>query len=266
MAVSKRLRFEVFRRDNHSCTYCGQSAPAVKLTVDHVVPTTLGGTDVPSNLVAACVDCNAGKSSVPAGAPLVESVRADALRWSQAMDAVMAERVEAIEAKHAYLNAFLELWQRWTYGASDKPVPLAADWQRSLASWYELGIPLIILEDAITLAMTKKALRGGEDARYPYMASIIWNIRDEIEQRASLASREESEPRSDSHCAANPWCFAHESDDVPCPRCGETDCLWHCGYGEGHQDGREHNRLEHHYEIAVYRCLTAVTDGPAREV
>lgn len=66
MSVSKRLRFEIFRRDHHACRYCGATASDTKLTIDHVVPTALGGTDEPSNLVTACKDCNAGKtSSVP---------------------------------------------------------------------------------------------------------------------------------------------------------------------------------------------------------
>ncbi|AWN05089.1 HNH endonuclease [Gordonia phage Easley] len=38
MAVSKRLRYEILRRDNHTCRYCGATAPDVPLTVDHVVP------------------------------------------------------------------------------------------------------------------------------------------------------------------------------------------------------------------------------------
>ena len=41
MAVSKRLRYEILRRDNHTCRYCGESAPDVKLTIDHVVPVSL---------------------------------------------------------------------------------------------------------------------------------------------------------------------------------------------------------------------------------
>lgn len=57
MAVSKRTRFEVLRRDNHTCRYCGQAAPDVKLTVDHVTPVALGGTDDPANLVTACAEC-----------------------------------------------------------------------------------------------------------------------------------------------------------------------------------------------------------------
>lgn len=58
MTVSKRIRFEVLRRDNYTCRYCGGSAPDVKLTVDHVMPVALGD---PTNLVTACKDCNAGK-------------------------------------------------------------------------------------------------------------------------------------------------------------------------------------------------------------
>lgn len=86
MSVSKRLRFEVLRRDNHTCRYCGGAAPDVKLTVDHVVPTALGGTDEPSNLVAACGPCNSGKTSSSPDAPVVADVEQDALRWSKAMD------------------------------------------------------------------------------------------------------------------------------------------------------------------------------------
>ena len=85
MAVSKRLRYEILRRDNYSCRYCGASAPDVRLTVDHVTPVSLGGRDEAGNLVAACVDCNAGKSSSNPDAPLVGNVSDDAIRWSKAI-------------------------------------------------------------------------------------------------------------------------------------------------------------------------------------
>lgn len=39
MAVSKRLRYEILRRGNHTCRYCGASAPDVPLRVDHVTLT-----------------------------------------------------------------------------------------------------------------------------------------------------------------------------------------------------------------------------------
>lgn len=52
MAVTKRTRFEVLRRDNYTCRYCRSTDGA--LTVDHVTPRSLGGSDDPSNLVACC--------------------------------------------------------------------------------------------------------------------------------------------------------------------------------------------------------------------
>lgn len=73
MAVSKRLRYEILRRDNHACRYCGAAAPKVKLNVDHVIPQSLGGSDKPDNLVTSCTDCNAGKtSSMPNAMPVAD--------------------------------------------------------------------------------------------------------------------------------------------------------------------------------------------------
>jgi hypothetical protein len=61
MSLSKRLRFEIFRRDNYGCVYCGKRPPAVTLEVDHKIPRCNGGTDDPENLVTACWNCNRGK-------------------------------------------------------------------------------------------------------------------------------------------------------------------------------------------------------------
>lgn len=65
MAVSKRKRFEVFKRDLFCCQYCGRKPPAVLLECDHVVPSSRGGTSDYENLITSCVDCNRGKSNVP---------------------------------------------------------------------------------------------------------------------------------------------------------------------------------------------------------
>ena len=80
MAVSKRLRYEILRRDNHACRYCGAAAPSVKLNVDHVIPTSLGGNDRPENLVTACADCNGGKTSSLPNAEPVADVDQEAFR------------------------------------------------------------------------------------------------------------------------------------------------------------------------------------------
>lgn len=60
--ISKRTRFEVFKRDGFACQYCGAKAPDALMQVDHVSPVSKGGADEILNYVTACVDCNSGKS------------------------------------------------------------------------------------------------------------------------------------------------------------------------------------------------------------
>lgn len=61
-AITKKVRFEVFKRDSFKCQYCGASAPDVILEVDHIQPVAKRGTGDIMNLITACKDCNAGKS------------------------------------------------------------------------------------------------------------------------------------------------------------------------------------------------------------
>jgi len=58
------LRFNVLKRDNFTCQYCGQHAPDVKLEVDHIVPIVEGGTNEESNLITSCYACNRGKEGL----------------------------------------------------------------------------------------------------------------------------------------------------------------------------------------------------------
>ena len=59
-----KLRWQILERDKYTCQYCGQSAPDIKLEVDHKVPLVDGGTDDPDNLVASCWACNRGKNGL----------------------------------------------------------------------------------------------------------------------------------------------------------------------------------------------------------
>lgn len=63
MSLSKKIRFEVFKRDSFTCQYCGKAAPDVILHVDHIEPRSKGGSDDIINLVTSCRDCNLGKSN-----------------------------------------------------------------------------------------------------------------------------------------------------------------------------------------------------------
>lgn len=62
--LSKKLRFEVFKRDAFTCQYCGKKAPDVVLEVDHIKPVSKGGKNELLNLVTACFECNRGKRNI----------------------------------------------------------------------------------------------------------------------------------------------------------------------------------------------------------
>lgn len=65
MAITKKIRFEVFKRDGFKCAYCGKTPPSVVLEIDHIDPKSKGGKDDINNLITACFDCNRGKAATP---------------------------------------------------------------------------------------------------------------------------------------------------------------------------------------------------------
>jgi hypothetical protein len=142
MAVSQRLRYEILRRDNHACRYCGATAPDVKLNVDHVIPTSLGGSDKPDNLVTACADCNGGKTSSMPNAMTVEDVNQETFR-------------KAVAQKRADLTEHL-----WRGGHPPHWGPLEIERHASEAAWlYAWSI----------------ASKGGEPTHDQYAEFIVHN-------------------------------------------------------------------------------------------
>ena len=63
--ISKKTRFEIFKRDGFSCRYCGAHPPEAVLEVDHIQAVANGGTNDEDNLVTACLPCNRGKAANP---------------------------------------------------------------------------------------------------------------------------------------------------------------------------------------------------------
>lgn len=61
--IRPEKRWAIYDRDGHRCVYCGISMEeaASGFTLDHLVPTELGGTNESSNLLTACKCCNSSK-------------------------------------------------------------------------------------------------------------------------------------------------------------------------------------------------------------
>lgn len=94
--ISKHVRFEVFKRDEFTCQYCGAHPPGVLLHVDHIVAVAAGGTNVIDNLVTSCEPCNAGKGARSLGAvPASMTQKADVIREREEQIRGYQEVVEA---------------------------------------------------------------------------------------------------------------------------------------------------------------------------
>ncbi len=58
---AKFNRINIFRRDRGKCQYCDEQFSRQDLTIDHVIPRSLGGKSIWENVVCSCVDCNRKK-------------------------------------------------------------------------------------------------------------------------------------------------------------------------------------------------------------
>lgn len=113
--ISKKRRFEIFKRDAFTCQYCGARGPEVTLHVDHINPVASGGGNEIWNLTTSCADCNHGKRDRPLDAPhRVRQVgRAVALAFEARALGVSRAEIEAIPENYdgvtEMLNGYLGL-------------------------------------------------------------------------------------------------------------------------------------------------------------
>lgn len=181
MAVTKRVRYEVLRRDNHTCRYCGGTAPDVVLTVDHVTPVALGGSDDPKNLVTACKDCNAGKASTSPDGPLVEDVKRSDFQWAGAIIRVAAARASEIEAQTVYVDRFDTAWRKWRdYRGDDIERP--PNWRTSLERFHAAGLPVEEVEKLVRVSCGND--RIARDEVFRYFAGCCWRSVTELQDAA----------------------------------------------------------------------------------
>lgn len=59
------IRFEIFKRDNFTCQYCGRKTPEAILELDHIIPKCKGGKNDIQNYITSCFECNRGKAGSP---------------------------------------------------------------------------------------------------------------------------------------------------------------------------------------------------------
>ncbi len=189
--ISKHLRFQILRRDNHTCRYCGAKAPDVPIKVDHVTPVVLGGTNDPGNLVASC---NAGKSALPPDAPLVADVAQDALRWATAREVAAAEVRQADNERWSKCLTVAGHWCRFYEELTKGREPSEEDLTGLISSigiWLDRGLTTDDMCRLIDTAVRPRARQLRRANLIQYFAGCCWNLLRQIDEIAQEIIAEE---------------------------------------------------------------------------
>jgi HNH endonuclease len=183
LAIGKRLRYEILKRDGFKCRYCHDGE--VLITVDHVIPRSLGGSDDPDNLVACCDDCNAGKTSTLPGGANVSGPADDLIRWVRAMKHAAYLARDHNDAMNRYRDGFKEVWDRWRFTADKGPVPLPENWGHFIDQFSTGGLPGWAWSRIVENAMSA-SVRGD---RFKYACDLAWKSLSALQRdaRAELA-------------------------------------------------------------------------------
>lgn len=169
-AISKKVRFEVFKRDGFVCQYCGTHPPQAILHVDHIVPVIEGGQNDQDNLVTSCSACNLGKGpvslqSIPTS--LQDRAADVAERESQlrGYSEVMAAQRDRIDS---------DCWEvADIFVAQFRATGIRKDWFQSIRNFVEkAGVHECIR--AMEIATARKPFSKNECFRY--FCGICWNI------------------------------------------------------------------------------------------
>ncbi|MBR1091021.1 HNH endonuclease [Bradyrhizobium manausense] len=152
ITVSKKLRFEVFKRDSFTCQYCGQKAPEVILQCDHIDPVAEGGTNDILNLITSCFDCNSGKGARSLSDQAVLNKQMDQLAELQArreqIEMLIEWRTALEKIKEDTTEKVAEHWSAAVEGRASL-TKTGKDKVRKLVKEYGLDLVLRAIPEAI---------------------------------------------------------------------------------------------------------------------
>jgi hypothetical protein len=169
-ALSKKDRFEVFKRDAFTCVYCGAHPPKVILHCDHVIAVVAGGTNDIDNLVTACDACNLGKGGRPLTAvPLGVEEKAALLEEREAQIVAFNELVTAKRQRIEDTAWIVAEKLMFAWGDDD----FRKDWFASIERFVE-RLSLDDLLEAADIAITRFGHRSRKPC-FAYFCGVCWN-------------------------------------------------------------------------------------------
>lgn len=168
--ISKKLRFEIFKRDGFKCAYCGKEPPAVTLEIDHIEPFSKGGEDDINNYITACFDCNRGKSNICLSKiPPQISENLDALKEKEAQLKEYRKYIKKIKRRELkdindISKIYTNQYNEWALTDTFKKI--------SLKKFLSL-LPKDEVEEALYVSINK--FPEDHDAVIKYFCGVCWN-------------------------------------------------------------------------------------------
>jgi hypothetical protein len=178
---SKRLRFEVFKRDGFTCQYCGSQPPETVLVCDHIDPVVNGGKTTIDNLITACEPCNQGKGGRVLTARAIRP-DADLLLLEVQQELAELQRFQAAEKQRdEILNQLaLDLQDRWMDITGDDYPPNTSVFVQMLRKYSPE-----IVHDSVLVTAKREAdgmFRRVDDA-IPYLWGVAKRISSRLEEQ-----------------------------------------------------------------------------------
>lgn len=167
--ISKKVRFDIFKRDSFTCQYCGATPPKVVLHIDHIHPVAEGGTNDIDNLVTACSCCNLGKSA---------TLLSDIPKTLKDKAAEVSER----EAQMRGYNEILRLKaeriedESWEVAAAYEGKDSVDSYNRQNLLSIKRFLEKIPLQEVLNAAEIARSSRiNNESRRFKYFCGVCWS-------------------------------------------------------------------------------------------
>jgi hypothetical protein len=176
-AISKKIRFEVFKRDFFTCAYCGSKPPKVVLEVDHITPVCAGGDNSIDNLITSCFECNRGKAGVVLSS-VPESLSKKAARIKES-ELQLSEYRKILAAKDARIER--DAWDVVHALCGDDINSIRTDYFKSIKKFNELIGKEENMNSAEIAFFKWIEIKGmNEEKRFKYYCAVCWNKSKEV--------------------------------------------------------------------------------------
>jgi HNH endonuclease len=183
-SVSKRTRFEVFKRDGFRCLYCGRIPPEVTLEIDHVIARANGGTNDIINLVTSCSDCNSGKSDVLLSE--IPKAHIQSLEDRQEkLDQIRAIAEQARRDVEVQEELFALISDHWITQKGDNPEEycISGPLEPSVRRFLKL-LPFREVLDAVDVTFRNLPTRS-DYSQHKYFCGVCWKKIEDRKQKQS---------------------------------------------------------------------------------